>query len=83
MTMKIRRKPYIPDPSRFDRLDDQSLHLLVEQSLAQAQAMYDKARHEYGEEKLAYMQYVDTALSDAQAGTRALIRRRVVLMQST
>lgn len=71
----------VPEPSRFDRLDEETLYLLIEQALSTAIAQFDKVRSADAETIPAFLQYCDTALSDAQAGVRSILRRRVVLLQ--
>jgi hypothetical protein len=79
---KTPKAPSIPEPSRFDRLDEETLYLLVEQALGTAQAQFDSFRTSNAVSAPAMLDYCDTALSDAQAGIRSLLRRRVVLLQN-
>ena len=75
----LKRKPKMPDPSRFDRLDDETLFLLVEQAFGTAIASLQKATKATSEEVIYDLANCDTALSDASLAVKSLLRRRIGL----
>lgn len=72
----------VPEPSRFDRLDQETLYLLVEQALGTAQAQFDQALGADAASAPAFLEYCNTALMDAQAGVRAILRKKLVMLQT-
>lgn len=72
----------IPEPSKFDRLDQESLYLLVEQALGTAQAQFDHVRGADPASAPAFLDYCNTALMDAQAGIKAILRKKLVILQT-
>lgn len=78
----LKKKIPMPDASRFDRLDDGTLYLLVEQAFSLAGACLSDANRATDESVMTHLHNCDTALSDAQAGVRALLRRRLAIAQS-
>lgn len=75
----FRRMPKMPDPSRFDRLDDETLYLLVEQAFGTAVASLQKATKATSDEVIYDLGACDTALSDASLAVKSLLRRRIGL----
>lgn len=78
----LKKKIPMPAASRFDRLDDGMLYLLVEQAFSLAGASLRDANQSHDESVMSHLHNCDTALSDAQAGIRALLRRRLAIAQS-
>lgn len=75
----LKKKIPIPEASRFDRLDDETLFVLVEQALSTALDAFSQARNTYDEKIVVHLHNCDTALSDAQSGIRSMLRRRLTL----
>lgn len=75
----LKKKIAMPEASRFDRLDDQTLFLLVEQSMSTALHMFQAANASTDEKVLAHLDNCHTALSDARLGVAALLRRKLSL----
>jgi hypothetical protein len=78
----FKKKIPMPEPSRFDRFDDETLYLLVEQAFGQASASLREATKASDESVVNYLHVADVAMADAQAGLRALLRRRLALVQN-
>lgn len=78
----LKKKIPMPEASRFDRLDDETLFILVEQSFSTALEMFSQARQAHDEKVVVHLHNCDTALSDAQAGIRSMLRRRLAIAQS-
>jgi len=79
----MRRKPKLPEmpePSRFDRFDEATLFTLAEQSIMTAGRYLNESASDTS--KVAELEYCDTAISDAQAAVRAVLRRRIALAQN-
>lgn len=72
----------LPEPSKFDRLDQETLYLLIEQALGTAQAQFDQARVADPASAPAFLDYCNTALMDAQAGVKAILRKKLVMLQT-
>lgn len=78
----LKKKIPMPEASRFDRLDDETLFVLVEQAFSTALDAFSQARNTYDEKIVMHLHNCDTALSDAQAGIRSMLRRRLAIAQS-
>jgi len=74
----LKKKIPMPESSRFDRLDDQTLFLLVEQAISTAISSFQQAQGG-GADTPTHLHNCDTALSDAQAGVRSILRRRLAI----
>jgi hypothetical protein len=75
----LKRKIPMPEASRFDRLDDESLYLLVEHAFGMANESLHQATQATDEKVSVHLHNADTALSDAQGAVRALLRRRLAI----
>jgi hypothetical protein len=78
----LKKKIPMPEASRFDRLDDETLYVLVEQAFSTALDSFSQARNTYDEKIVVHLHNCDTALSDAQAGIRSMLRRKLAIAQS-
>lgn len=70
-----------PDPSRFDRLDSETLFVLVEQAYSMAGEYLRQATSASDETVIMHLHNCDTALSDAQAGVRSMLRRKLAIAE--
>jgi len=77
----LKKKIPMPEASRFDRLDDQTLFVLVEQAISTAIASFQQAQAG-SVEAPTHLHNCDTALSDAQAGIRSILRRKIAIAQN-
>ena len=77
----LKKKIPMPDASRFDRLDDQTLFLLVEQAVSTAIGSFQEVQNCSHQDEPTHLHNCDTALSDAQAAIRSLLRRRLAIAQ--
>lgn len=75
----FKRMPKMPDPSRFDKLDDETLYLLVEQAFGTAVDAIKKATKADSEQVIYDLAACDTALTDANMAVKSLLRRRIAL----
>jgi hypothetical protein len=78
----LKKKIPMPEASRFDRWDEQTLYLLVEQALSTALAGFQDAGRTSDVAVLTHLHNADTALSDAQAGIRSILRRKIAIAQN-
>jgi hypothetical protein len=78
----LKKKIPMPEASRFDRLDDATLYLLVEQAFSMSGQYLREANAATDESVMTHLHNCDTALSDAQAGIRSMLRRKLAIAQS-
>jgi hypothetical protein len=80
VTFRIRRREKVPIPerSRFDRMSQEDLFLLLESGLGTATHLLDLFRATTAEEKGPLLANVQTALEDALAATKSMRRKLVV-----
>lgn len=78
----FKKKIPMPPESRFDKLNEDTLYLLVEQAYSMAGEYLRQAHEMNSEEVTVALHNCDTALSDTQAGIRSLLRRRLFLQEA-
>lgn len=77
----FKKKIQPPDPSRFDRLDTETLYVLVEQAMSMSVEYFRQAGSAGDENVIMHLHNCDVALSDAQSGVRAMLRRKLAIAE--
>lgn len=77
----FKKKVQAPEASKFDRLDTETLYVLVEQALSMSAEYFRQAGAAGDESVIVHLHNCDVALSDAQSGVRAMLRRKLAIAE--